>query len=207
MYTEHNRYTRYYVLMPLLVMVLFDACIVGQQWSENYALMEGVRSNDPLIIDGNLTTVGESQRIRSSGSLEIDINLPSEVIILLPEKKTIFRVVIHTSNLQEFQLMALNSQESWDKIHDQRSNRDKVLDIRLKPAVTTNAVKLVVRKTSDDGAQKRKNLKVERENEVTPDGKVRRGQHVYKVYGPLKAPAKIAEMELYGYAEVTPVTC
>jgi hypothetical protein len=185
-------------------MVLFAACVVGQQWSENYALLEGVRSNDPLIIDGNLTTVGESQRIRSSGSLEIDIHLPSEAIILLPEKKTIFRVVIHSANLQEFQLMALNSQEEWDKIHDQRSSKEKVLDLRLRPAVTTNAVKLVVRKTSDDGAQKRKNLKVDRENEVTPGGQVRRGQPVYKVYGPLKAPAKIAEIELYGYAKATP---
>lgn len=204
MYTEQNRHSQYYVLIPLLIMVLFTGCVVGQQWSENYALMQGVRSNDPLIIDGNLTTVGESQRIRSSGSLEIDINLPSEAVILLPEKKTIFRVVIHSSNLQEFQLMALNAQEEWDKIHDQRSSKEKVLDIRLRPAVTTNAVKLVVRKTSDDGAQKRKNLKVDRENEVTPGGQVRRGQHVYKVYGPLKAPAKIAEMELYGYAKATP---
>lgn len=204
MYTERDRHSRYYVLMPLLVLILFAACIVGQQWSENYALMEGVRSNDPLIIDGNLTTVGESQRIRSSGSLEIDINLPSETIILLPEKKTIFRVVIHSANLQEFQLMALNSQEGWDEIHDQRSSKEKVLDIRLRPAVTTNAVKLVVRKTSDDGAQKRENLKVERENEVTPRGQVRRGRPVYKVYGPLKAPAKIAEIELYGYAKATP---
>lgn len=204
MYTEINKHSRYSMMLPLLILILFAACVVGQQWSENYALLEGVKSNDPLIIDGNLKTVGESQRIRSSGDLGIDIVSPSESIVLLPEKKTIFRVVIHSSNLQEFQLMALNSKDVWDKIHDQRGSKETTLDIRLRPAVTTNAIKLVVRKTSDDGAQQRKNSRIERENEVTPSGRVRRGQQVFKVYGPLKATAKIAEVELYGYAEATP---
>ena len=184
--------------------MLIMACAVGQQWSENYALMEGAKSNDPVIIDGNLETIGQSQTKKSSGSLRLDTNLTSEVIILLPDKKTLYRVVVHSSNLQDFQLMTLNSMREWHQIYEQRANKEAIIDIRLKRAVTTNGIKLVVRKTADDAARKRKNLKLERENEVTAGGKVRRGRQVYKMYGPLKAPAKIAEMELYGYAGATP---
>lgn len=196
---------RVYALMPLLGLILMmSACTLGQQWSQNYAIMPGVKSNVPVIIDGNLETVGQSQSKESSGSLQLDTHLTSEAIVFLPDKKTIFRVVIYSSNLQDFQLMALDSMGEWDQIHEQRSNKAPIIDIRLKRSVTTNGVKLVVRKTTDDAARKRKNLKLERENEVTADGKVRRGRQVYKLYGPLKAPAKIAEMELYGYAKATP---
>ncbi|MDE0481560.1 MAG: hypothetical protein OXI67_03165 [Candidatus Poribacteria bacterium] len=196
---------RGYALMPLLGLILMmSACTLGQQWSQNYAVMPGVKSNVPVIIDGNLETVGQSQEKKSSGDLVVDMKLPSEAIIYLPDKKRLFRIVIYSSNLQDFQLMALDSMGEWDKIHEQRSNKEPIIDIRLKRSVTTNGVKLVVRKTTDDAARKRKNLKLERENEVTADGKVRRGRQVYKLYGSLKAPAKIAEMELYGYAKATP---
>ncbi len=216
MYTTQNQTTdktqktcsigiQTYTVMPLLgLMLMMSACTLGQQWSQNYAIMPGVKSNVPAIIDGNFETVGQSQAKKSSGDLVVDMKLPSEAIIYLPNKKTIFRVVIYSSNLQDFQLMALDSMGEWDKIHEQRSNKAPIIDIRLKRSVTTNGVKLVVRKTADDAARKRKNLKLERENEVTADGKVRRGRQVYKLYGPLKAPAKIAEMELYGYAKATP---
>ena len=200
MFTEKNRYSQYFALLSLFTLVFITACIVGQKWSENYALMDGARSNDPQIIDGNLNTYGVSQILRTSGSFLLDVHLPTEAIVLLPEQKTLFRVEIHSPNLQEFQLMARNSRGDWEQIHEQKSSKKSVLDIRLNPSVTTNAIKLVVRKTSDDAAQKRKNLKLERENQVTPDGKVRRGQRVYKIYGPIKAPAKIAEIKLFGYA-------
>jgi hypothetical protein len=201
MFTEKNRYSQYFAVLSLFALVFITACVIGQKWSENYALMDGARSNDPQIIDGNLNTYGVSQILRTSGSFLLDVHLPTEAIVLLPEQKTLFRVEIYSSNLQEFQLMARNSKGGWDQIHEQKSSRESVLDIRLNPSVTTNAIKLVVRKTSDDAAQKRKNLKLERENQVTPDGKVRRGQQVYKIYGPIKAPAKIAEIKLFGYTD------
>ncbi len=201
--TQQNARSRYELLLPIFALIFISACAVGQQWSENYARIAGTRSTDPLIIDGNYNTVGQTQFVNILGIYNLDAHPPSEVSVKLPEEKKIYRVVIHTTNMQEFKLMARNKEGKWKQIHDQRSNKDKKIDIRFNPPPTTDAIKLVVHKTSDDAAQKRKNLKIERENRVAPDGTVRRGQMVYKILGPLKATAKIAEMELYGFAETT----
>ena len=192
------------MLIPTCFTILFSACVLSQQWSENYASLDGARSNDPLIIDGNLQTVGQSQVIRRSGSLEVDLYIPSESMILLPEEKALHRVVIHSTNLKEFELMARDTNGGWNIIHEHKGKHQPVFDLRIKPSYITDSIKLVVRSTTDDGEQKRKNLKIERENEITPSGQVRRGRPVYKVYGPLKAPAKIAEIKLYGFAEKNP---
>lgn len=184
--------------------MLTSGCVISQQQSENYALMKGVTANDPVIIDGDLNTVGESQTKKASGSLDIDAKLTSESIVFLPEKRKIFQVKIHSPNIQDFQLMALNTLGEWDQIHEQRSTDSKIIDIRLRRPVTTTGIKVIVRKTSDDAARKRQNLRVGRENEETPDGKIRRGRFVYKVSGPLTAPGKIAEIELFGYVDKTP---
>lgn len=196
-----NNNTRLYYLGTLLLPLLLIGCVVGQQWSENYALMDGVNANDPVIIDGDLNTVGQSQMKKGSGSLDLDRWQNSESIIILPEKKKIYRITIHSTNLQDFQLLALNTLGEWDVIHDKQHNKDQVIDIRLKRFVTTEGIKLLVRKTTDDKMRRRQNSKVERENEVTSGGKVRKGSYVYKITGPQTAPAKIAEIRLFGYAE------
>ena len=201
MFTDKLGNNRIYFLTILLLPILLSACVVGQQWSENYALMEGVNANDPVIVDGDLSTVGQSQLKKGSGSLDLDRWQNSESIIILPEKKKIYRVTIHSSNLQDYQLLALNTLGEWDVVHDQQHNKEKVIDIRLKKVVTTDGIKLLVRKTADDKARRHQNSKVERENEVTSGGKVRKGRYVYKITGPQTAPAKIAEIRLFGYAE------
>ena len=201
MFTDKLGNKRIYFLTILLLPILLSACVVGQQWSENYALMEGVNANDPVIVDGDLRTVGQSQLKKGSGSLDLDRWQNSESIIILPEKKKIYRVTIHSSNLQDYQLLALNTLGEWDVVHDQQHNKEKVIDIRLKKVVTTDGIKLLVRKTADDKARRHQNSKVERENEVTSGGKVRKGRYVYKITGPQTAPAKIAEIRLFGYAE------
>lgn len=190
-----------YLLTILLLPILLTACVVGQQWSENYALLDGVNANDPVIVDGDLNTVGQSQLKKGSGSFDLDRWQNSESIIILPEKKKIYRVTIHSSNLQDFQLLALNTIGEWDVVHDQQHNKEKVIDIRLKRFVATDGIKLLVRKTTDDKVRRRQNSKIERENEMTSDGKVRKGSYVYKITGPQTAPAKIAEIRLFGYAE------
>lgn len=203
MYTDKLGNNRIYFLTILLLPILLTACVVGQQWSENYALMEGVNANDPVIVDGDLGTVGQSQMKKGSGSLDLDRWQNSESIIILPEKKKIYRVTIHSSNLQDFQLLALNTLGEWDVVHDQQHNKEKVIDVRFKRFVTTDGIKLLVRKTADDKARRCQNSKIERENEVTSGGKVRKGSYVYKITGPQTAPAKIAEIRLFGYAEAS----
>ena len=81
------------LFMPLTGCVLFTQ----QEWSENYALMDGVKSNSPLAIDGNIETIGEAQLPRNStGRLS-----SPEILITLPEKKVIRKIIIHSDNLKK----------------------------------------------------------------------------------------------------------
>ena len=189
-----------YILLLFGLTCLYSGCSLGQQWSENYALQSGVTASDPALIDGKPETVGQSQRKKGSGSALTDLDIPSEAIIHLPEKRSIYRIVIHSANLEEFELQAFDSLGEWQKIYDRRTNKDRVIDIRLNKVVTTTGIKLLVRGTTDDAAQRRENLKLKRENVETSDGKRRRGRYLYHLTGPTTALAKIAEIELYGYA-------
>ena len=191
---------RIYTLLVLGLMCLCSGCVLGQQWSENYALQTGVTASDPTFIDGKPETIGQSQRKKSSGSALTDINIPSEAIIHLPEKRSIYRIVIHSTNLEEFEVQAFDSLGEWQKIYDRRTNKDRVIDIRLNKVVTTTGIKLLVRRTTDDAAQRRENLKLKRENVETSEGQRRRGRYLYHLTGPTTALAKISEIELYGYA-------
>ncbi len=190
-----------YILLLFGLTCLYSGCVIGQQWSENYTLQPGVTASDPALIDGKPETVGQSQRKKGSGSALTDLDIPSEAIIHLPEKRSIYRIVIHSANLEEFELQAFDSLGEWQKIYDRRTNKDRVIDIRLNKVVTTTGIKLLVRGTTDDAAQRRENLKLKRENVETSDGKRRRGRYLYHLTGPTTALAKIAEIELYGYAD------
>ncbi len=192
---------RIYTLLVLGLMCLCSGCVLGQQWSENYALQTGVTASDPTFIDGKPETIGQSQRKKSSGSALTDINIPSEAIIHLPEKRSIYRIVIHSTNLEEFEVQAFDSLGEWQKIYDRRTNKDRVIDIRLNKVVTTTGIKLLVRRTTDDAARRRENLKLKRENVETSEGQRRRGRYLYHLTGPTTALAKISEIELYGYAD------
>ncbi len=188
-----------YACLLLGLTCLYYGCSLGQNWSQNYAQLPGVTASDPAIIDGKTETIGQSQRKKGSGSALIDLDIPSEAIVYLPEKKALYRIVIHSSNLEEFEVMAYNSRGEWDKIYDLRSNKDSIIDIRFKKVVTTTGIKLVVHRTTEDAARRRENLQIGRENMEIKEGQVRRGRLVYRITGPTTALAKIAEIELYGY--------
>lgn len=179
---------------------IWCGCTLGQKWSENYTLLPGATATDPAFIDANPETIGQSQRKKGSGSAGTDIDIPSEAIVYLPERKSIYRIVIRSTNLEEFELHAFNSRGEWDKIYDRRSNKDPVIDIRLNKVVTTSGIKVVVRRTTDDAARRRENVQRRRENVQTSDGNIRRGRYRYFITGPTTALANIAEIELYGYA-------
>ena len=190
----------FYILPLLGLMCLCYGCVLGQEWSENYALQPGVAASDPAFIDGNPETVGQSQRKKSAAIQMAELNVPSEALVHLPEKRSIYRIVIHSANLQEFEVQALNSLGAWEKIYDRRTNKDRMIDIRLSRVVTTASIKILVRQTTDDAAARRENLQLDRENVQTPDGRTRRGRYIYKLKGPTTALAKISEIELYVYA-------
>jgi len=190
----------FYILPLLGLMCLCYGCVLGQEWSENYALQPGVAASDPSFIDGNMETVGQSQRKKSNAIQAATLDVPSEALVHLPEKRSIYRIVIYSSNLLEFEVQALNSLGAWEKIYDRRTTKDRVIDIRLNKVATTASIKILVRQTTDDAAARRENLQLDRENTQTSDGSRRRGRYVYKIKGPTTVLAKISEIELYGYA-------
>ena len=194
------RSCRGHVFLLLGLMCLYYGCNLAQQWSENYALLPGVTASDPAIIDGKPETIGQSQRKKGSGSAVTDLDIPSEAIVYLPEKKSVYRIVIRSTNLESFELMAYNTRGEWDKIYDRRSNKDPIIDIRLNKAVTTTGIKLIVHRTTEDAARRRENVQIRRENVEIKEGQVRRGRYLYHITGPTTALAKIAEIELYGYS-------
>ena len=109
-----------------------------QGWSENYALLEGATCTSPTMIDGDLETVGQS---------------PHRIFITLPEKKTIHRLVVRGTNIEDIIVYAgLDSgDDNWKKVQQVKNNRQSTIDMRLTAA--TDKLRLVVGGTFDDVAQ------------------------------------------------------
>lgn len=169
--------------------VAFYGCTTGiiteQTWSKNYALMEGVQANDPAIVDGDLKTVGQSQYVEASSDIVQSHHASSESVILLPVPKSIHRVVVHSSNVKAFDIWVADNQGRWERIKELKSVKQKVIDVRLNRAVRTTGVKIRIVRTSDDAELRQKNIQ-----------RIR----TWRIYsGHVRAPAKISEIELYGF--------
>ena len=189
--------TQLTVVVSLVVMVLGCKALqnfsAGQEWSSNYSLMEGTQANDPAIIDGDLKTIGQTQYVESSMSGEDNYirtmatyAAPSEAVVILPEPKAIHRVVIYSANvIQMLDIWITVSNGKWEKVKEVKSNKENKIDIRLTRTIHTSGVRARIRRTADDAALRRKN--------------VRRGFGYRQIGGKTKAQAKIAEFELYGF--------
>ena len=94
-----------YTYLRAIAIFTWIPCILGcgfttaQEWSENYALLEGVRATSPAMIDGNLRTMGETAFPEGSQGFS-GVSPASEAVITLPEKKLIRRIVIQPRNLR-----------------------------------------------------------------------------------------------------------
>ena len=178
-------------LLLVLSVVSFYGCtaapafIADQTWSENYTLMEGVQANDPAIVDGDLKTIGQSQYAEASSDTVQSHHASSESVIFLPDPQSIHRIVMHSSNVEAFDIWVTDNQGRWGRIKEIKSVKQEVIDVRLNRAVHTSGVKIRIRRTSDDAELRQKNIQ-----------RVR-GWRVYS--GHVKAPAKISEIELYGF--------
>ena len=170
---------------------LFFGCVAGpgfiaeQTWSTNYSLMDGVQANDPAIVDGDLKTIGQSQYAEASSDTVQSNHASSESVILLPTPRSIHRVVMHSSNVKAFDIWVADNQGRWERIKEIKSVSQEVTDVRLNRAVRTTGIKIRIRRTSDDAELRQKNIQ-----------RVR-GWRIYT--GHVNAPAKIAEIELYGF--------
>ena len=183
---------RFIVLFSLLCFVVtLSGCAAlfsEQEWSENYALMEGTRSTSPQMIDGKLNTIGETTFPAGSQGF-IGSNPASQVVITLPEKKTIRRIVVHSNNLTEFDIFAdkgsIAVESDWQLIKDVKSVKSSPVKISLLIPFPTDRIRLRVLGTKDDALLSRQE-------------RARSGGRGWNI-GSRRAVGKIREIELYGY--------
>lgn len=117
----------------LVVMCLLAGCSVlfaPQQLSENYALAARVESNAPEVIDGDISTISSETRI----------------IISLPEKKSIRKIVIYNPNISNFILYESTGGEGeWKIIKSIKGNT--LSKVVIDTQVTTDRIRMFVTDT------------------------------------------------------------
>ncbi len=154
-----------------------------QEWSENYALMDGTQSTTPQAIDGNLNTIGDAV---FAGEV-IGMSSASEVVITLPEKKKIRRIVVHSENVVEFDVFVAKeshtTERNWTLIKEIKKAPNPTTVSVLTP-YPTDRVRLRVRRTSDDAS-------TSREFGARNVGYIQASNR--------RAVGKFREIELYGY--------
>lgn len=192
------------LLVILFFVIVFSAgCHVllsEQEWSENYTQLDGAMATSPLMIDGKLETVGETQPFSGPQGI-YRRNSGSEVIITLPEKKTIRKIVIHSDNVKKFNLYADKggtalSDTDWQLIKELKSVKSYPLEVPILYAFPTDRLRLVVLDTSDDASLWRK----EKAQMYTNPNQMMRnffggGRGGFR----RSSTGRISEIEIYGY--------
>ena len=183
------RFITFFALLGFIVMLNGCAALFSEQeWSENYSLLEGTQATSPQMIDGKLNTIGETTFPAGSQGF-VGANPASQVVITLPEKKTIRRIVVHSDNLTEFDIFAdkgsIAVDADWQLIKDVKSVKSSPIKISLLIPFPTDRIRLRVLGTKDDAL-------LSRQERARSAG---RGWNV----GSRRAVGKIREIELYGY--------
>lgn len=179
---------RYLGLLSISLCFLFllgCGIVAKQEWSENYASMTGVRATNAKMIDGNIRTFGETA-FREGTQDTFGPAPTSQAVVLLPDRKVIRRVVIHSDNLKKFTVYADKGSEDWEIIKEVNNVAANPIDLSVNAPFPTDKIRIRVLGTTDDAA-------------------LRRGQRRRNFWasGNRRAAAKIYEIELYGYQSVT----
>ncbi len=180
------------LLLALIYLSGVAACskvISKQEWSENYALMDGVKSTSPEMIDGNLKTLGKTRFPVETQNL-YGTSPASEVVITFPKRRKVSRMVIHSENLKTFDVLAdqgggTGDRVNWKLVGEVKSVKSNPINIFLRGTFPTERVRVRVLSTTDDAELRR------RHRARTGGG---RGHGAHR-----RAPGEIFEIELYGY--------
>ncbi len=151
------RVLKFFPLLLLCFCVFVVGCSVlfsEQEWSDNYALLDGTKSTSLQAIDGDMETIGLAEATR--GANGVGRSAP-ELVVTLPEKKVIRKVVIHSDNIKKFNLYidkggSALSDTDWHLIKEVQIVKKRVAVVPVLYSFPTDKVKLVVIGTSDDAA-------------------------------------------------------
>ncbi len=183
------RISIFFTLMCFSTIIIgCSALLLKQELSENYSLLDGTMATSPQMIDGNINTIGETT-FPSGATATFGSNPASEVIITLPEKKLIRKVIVHTDNLKTFDIFAdqggVINDTDWKLIKEVKSVKASPIEIPVMFSFPTNRIRLRVLSTTDDASLKR--TQRARSGGMRVIGQNRR------------AVGKIREIELFGY--------
>ena len=153
----------YYKITAIFSLVCFVVIMAGcaallspQEWSDNYALLDGTQATNIEMIDGDLNTVGVTSPPQKSGA-QIGGTSAPEIIVTLPEKKVIRRIVIHSDNIKNFVLYADKggsaiSGTDWQMIKTIQRVKSNPIVIPVLYSFPTDRIRLSVLGTTDDAA-------------------------------------------------------
>ncbi|MCY4404156.1 MAG: hypothetical protein OXD54_16445 [Candidatus Poribacteria bacterium] len=137
-----------------------SALLSPQEWSENYALLDGVQASSMQMIDGDINTVGEISSAKKANT-RVGSGPAPEIIVSLPEKKIVRRIVIHSDNIKKFKLYADKggsrlSGTDWQMIKEVQSVRSNPIVIPVLYSYPTDQIRITVLGTTDDAALTRR---------------------------------------------------
>ncbi len=150
----------YNFLFMFCILSMITGCstiFTAQEWSENYALMDGAQSTSPEMIDGNLETIGQASltsghRVYTLNDRAEFVRNDSIVVVSLPAKKNIYRIILHTVNLKDFVVYIdkgkATTGENWHRVTEMQDVKSSIIDLKFKIPYYTNQVKIRIVKTN-----------------------------------------------------------
>ena len=142
-----------------LIMTGCTTLFSEQEWSENYALMDGVNASSSQMIDGDLNTVGLTETIGKRAAY--GSSWGSVASIKFPEKKNIRRTVIHSDNIKKLNIYvdkggSALSETDWHLIKEIKGVKSYPIVIPLLNTFSTDHLRILVTDTTDDDAIRRR---------------------------------------------------
>ncbi|MDQ1329367.1 MAG: hypothetical protein QG641_2656 [Candidatus Poribacteria bacterium] len=174
---KYHKVFGYVKITFFLVLFAFSGCstfntlFAPQQMSENYALMPGVECDAPEAVDADMNTISNSTRI----------------VISLPEKKSIRRIVIYNTNISNFILYEYKGNAGdWKIINSFKGNTQTKIVVNTQ--VMTDKIRLFVSDTSGTIF-------------IGPGVERDENGFLRKVDSQVNAKPEIQEIELYGFVD------
>ena len=197
-----NQFFNYLFIFCIPFMIIGCSTIFSaQEWSDNYALMDGVQSTSPQMIDGNLETIGEAAFTSDNTMYALNdkrdfVRNDSIVVVSLPEKKKIYRIILHSDNLKHFVVYVDKAKktksEDWHRLIEMRDVISPKIDLKLKMPHYTHQIKIRILKTHPQ-VQK---------YGVSTIGSGRLDRTIFTNRRSIDLPGRIREIEIYGFKTV-----
>lgn len=140
---------KFFILLSLLCICAFmigcSMLFSGQEWSDNYALLDGTKSTSMEATDGDVETIGHAKKKKKAKGAG---RSSPELVVTLPEKKIIRKIIIRSDNLKKFSIYmdkggSALADTDWVLIKEVQSVKRGVAVVTLPFLLPTDKVKLV----------------------------------------------------------------